>query len=92
MIAADVPRLRELVEHDGCGLLATPNDIAAWTATIQSAASSPMRRERWGLRGREIAEECFAWPQIADEFEQALLEAHEAMGVPDPLNVVRVEG
>ncbi|TDJ76357.1 MAG: glycosyltransferase [Planctomycetota bacterium] len=76
VIASDVPRLRELVEHDGCGLLATPSDIASWTATIQSAASSPMRRERWGLRGREIAEECFAWPQIADEFERSLLEAH----------------
>lgn len=76
VIGSDVPRLRELVEHDACGLLAAPSDLDSWTETIQAAASSPMRRERWGLRGREVAEECFAWPQIADKFERALLEAH----------------
>ena len=77
VIAADVPRLRDLVEPDGCGLLAVPGDLSSWMETVQTAASSPIRRERWGRRAREIAEQRFPWPLIASRFEAVL---HEALG------------
>lgn len=72
VLASDVPRLRDLVENDGCGLLAPPGDVAAWTEMLRSASNSPVRRERWGRRARAIAEERFAWPVLAETLEGVL--------------------
>jgi glycosyltransferase involved in cell wall biosynthesis len=71
-LASDLPRHRHLVEPEESGLLAPPDDLAAWTQTLQRMASSPEARKRWGRRGREIARERFAWPSLGMAWEAAL--------------------
>lgn len=75
VLASDVPRLRDLVEDGGNGLL-VPNDaVSAWADALRTLASDPLRRERWGRRGRELAEQRFAWDAIGAHFERLLTRA-----------------
>jgi glycosyltransferase involved in cell wall biosynthesis len=76
VLASDGPRVRSLLEDDGCGLLAGPEGGRNWTETLRLAASAPERRRRWRIRAREIAESRFAWPVIGEAFENYLHEAH----------------
>lgn len=73
-IASDLPALADLIEPDGCGLLAKPGDVTSWVESIQAAVSSPTRRERWARRAREVAEQRFGWPIVAENFERELQE------------------
>lgn len=75
VLASDVPRLADLVEPNGSGLLVTPREPKAWVEALATLAGDPMRRERWGRRARELAEERFAWPSIGERFEQVLMRA-----------------
>lgn len=68
-IVADSPRTRDLVRDGENGLIATSGDLAAWSARLQDAASSPERRRRWGRAARATAEARVAWPAIAARFE-----------------------
>lgn len=68
-------RAEGLVEHDGCGMLVTPGDLQAWTDALRLCAGSPGRRKRWGRRARELAQERYAWPLVAERFEQVLTQA-----------------
>jgi glycosyltransferase involved in cell wall biosynthesis len=75
VLASALPRLAFAVEAEGSGLLAPADDLAAWTRMIQRAAHSPVARRRWGRRGREIAEERFAWSKLAADWEATILGA-----------------
>lgn len=71
-LASDLARHRFLVEPEESGLLVPPDDLTAWTETLQRMASSPEARTRWGRRGREIARERFAWRTLGADWEAAL--------------------
>ena len=77
VVAADAPRLGELVEPDGCGLLVDGGQLGAWSEALRLAASSPQRRRRWRKRARELAEERWSWSGVGVEFERVLLQAVE---------------
>lgn len=86
VLASDIPRLRSYVEHDGTGQLVTPGDVDAWTEAIRVAAGSPVRRRRWGERARQVAQERFSWPVIAERIESICREvvaARSQAGEPD---------
>jgi glycosyltransferase involved in cell wall biosynthesis len=72
VIASATERLRFFVEDDGNGLLAEPGDLASWTAALGRAAGAPQARVRWGQRGLELSRERFAWPVVAEAFEEIL--------------------
>ncbi len=79
VLATQARRYATLLEDDGTGLLAPAGDVAAWTAMLRRAASAPESRRRWGLRARQLAEERFAWPRIAERFEGVFHEARAAL-------------
>jgi len=90
VLASAVPRLDDLVEDGGSGLLVSNTEPAAWADALRTLASDPMRRERWGRRGRELAEQRFSWPEIGAHFEALLLRAiqqHRA-GASEPAAAV----
>lgn len=76
-IASGTERLRFYVEDGETGLLATPGDVAHWTAALARAAGSPEVRRRWGQRSLALAAERYAWPVVASRFEALLLRACE---------------
>lgn len=83
VLASRVPRLADLVEDGGSGLL-VPNDApAGWADALRTLASDPLRRERWGRRARELAEQRFAWPDIGVRFEHLVLRAVQERRAPE---------
>lgn len=75
VLASDLPRFTRLVKDDENGLLATASDVDSWVQVLTRACGSPEARKRWGARGREIAETELAWPLVAGEFEEVLVQA-----------------
>ncbi|BCA54204.1 glycosyl transferase family 1 [Nitrospira sp. KM1] len=53
VIAADVPGIRQIVEHGVTGFLVPPRDPAALAAAIESLLGDPSLRVSMGLAGRE---------------------------------------
>jgi glycosyltransferase involved in cell wall biosynthesis len=74
VLASDLPRLRHLVRDGENGLLVSAGNVEAWTQAIRRAASSPVARRRWAQEGRTFAEATLAWPRVAAEFEEVILE------------------
>jgi len=77
VVASDLPRLRDRVEHEQTGLLVASGDVEAWTLAIRHAASSPVARRRWGANARRRAEEELSWSAIAAAFEEVFVEARQ---------------
>jgi len=83
VLASNVPRLAGIVEDGGSGLLVSNSEPNAWVDALRSFASDPMRRERWGRRSRELAEQRFGWPEIGVRFEHLLLRAVQERHAPE---------
>ena len=77
VIASDIPRQAELVEDDETGLVVPPGDLPAWREALQAAASAPVRRDRWAVRARQVAEERHDWGVVAGRVEELLFAACE---------------
>lgn len=77
VLASDLERLRDWVVPGETGLLVHSGDDEAWAEAIGQAASSPTARRRWAETGRSLAEERFAWPEVARQFEEVFLQARE---------------
>lgn len=75
VLASDLPRLSHLMQDDGCGLLVEAGAVEPWTDALRRACGSPEVRKRWGLRGREIAQERLDWSVIAEAVEDMLCAA-----------------
>lgn len=75
VLASRMPRFEGLVEDEGCGLLVDAGDVVAWTDALRRASSAPESRKRWGLRGRQLAEERLGWAVVAREVEALLIGA-----------------
>ena len=76
IVATDVPGCREVVRHDGNGLLVPVRDARALADAIRALASDPARRAAMGAEGRRRAETEFASERINEEtlrvYERAL--------------------
>lgn len=75
VLASDRATLRSLVDEDRTGLFAPAGDVEGWTEILRRASMSPDARKRWGIAARRAAEERFAWPRIAETFEQSIVAA-----------------
>jgi glycosyltransferase involved in cell wall biosynthesis len=60
MVATDVPGCRDIVRHGETGLLVPLDDAAALAAAIDTLASSPDLRARYGAAARRLAVESFS--------------------------------
>ena len=75
VIISKLPRFDGLVEDSVSGCVVAAGDADAWTEAMGLAASSPVARQRWAEKGREIAEQKLAWPRVAKRFERVIQEA-----------------
>ncbi len=83
VLCSDKPILRFLIEHEGSGLIVPGGNLNAWIEALKRAAMSPETRKRWGQRGRGIAEERLAWPQIARQIEARLVAGGHELASPE---------
>jgi len=77
VIASDLPRFHDLIQHQHSGLLIKPGDVEAWTEAIRWASGSPMARKRWGVNAREFATSNLDWNVVAQRFEEIFGSARE---------------
>ena len=70
IIAGDVGGMREIVDHDGNGLLVPPGDAEALAAAIKQMVESPSLRARYGRRSRELFAEKFMAERMAEGYER----------------------
>lgn len=79
IVATDVPGCREVVRHEGNGLLVPARDARALAEAIVSLVDDPARRAAMGAEGRRRAETEFAAERIHAEtlrvYERALASA-----------------
>jgi glycosyltransferase involved in cell wall biosynthesis len=92
LIAADLPRLRSLLEPAEAGLLAPPGDLQGWVDALRRAVSAPQARRRWGQNARALAVRDLAWERVGARFqdllERLLEEGVAATGPALPLEQV----
>ena len=70
VIAGDVGGMREIVEHDGNGLLVPAGDAEALATAIKQLVESPSLRARYGRRSRELFVEKFTAERMAENYER----------------------
>ncbi|MFT7484992.1 MAG: glycosyltransferase involved in cell wall biosynthesis [Candidatus Paceibacteria bacterium] len=83
VLASDLPRFSDLLENEQSGMLVDAGSIPAWTDALRKAGGAPEARRRWGVRGRELAEERLAWPLIADSVEKLLEQVVQARALEE---------
>jgi phosphatidylinositol alpha-mannosyltransferase len=76
VLAADVERYRELVQHGREGELIGPDDPIGWARSLVRLSREPLRAAAYGERGR-IAVQRHAWPAVARE----ILGLYRSIGV-----------
>jgi phosphatidyl-myo-inositol alpha-mannosyltransferase len=80
VVCSDIPGYRDVVRNDVEGRLVPPGDPAALGEAIRALAVRRGHREELAVAARERAER-FAWPNVAEEVEQAY---EDALAVPLP--------
>jgi glycogen(starch) synthase len=81
VVAGDVGGMREVVEHEGNGLLVPPGDPNALADALARLVTSPSLRESYGLRSRALFIERFTAERMAEGYERfctKLLKAESA--------------
>ena len=83
VVCSDIPGYRDVVRDGVEGRLVPPGDPAALGEAIGVLAVNPVQRAELGAAARARAER-FAWPHVAEEVEQAYV---DALAVPAPATV-----
>ncbi len=68
VVASDIPGYREVITA-GTSVAVPPDDPRALAEAVESLLADETRREAMGLAGRALAEERYAWPDIARRLE-----------------------
>jgi phosphatidylinositol alpha-mannosyltransferase len=76
VVASDIPGYRDVVEHEGDGLLVPPGDPLALAETLHDLALDPPRLERLGRNARRSAER-YAWSHVAERVMESYRDAIE---------------
>ncbi|MBM3977811.1 MAG: glycosyltransferase [Planctomycetes bacterium] len=71
-VAAELPRLKHLLEHERTGLWAKSADLPSWTSALARMAASPQLRMRCGEAARAQAVERLDWSAIGADLERLL--------------------
>jgi len=75
VVAGDVGGLRDLVVHEGTGLLVRPGDVGALREALSRLLGDGDLRRRFGEAGRARIAEHFTWTRFADETLRAYEDA-----------------
>jgi glycogen synthase len=73
VVAGDVGGMREIIEHEGNGLLVPPGSVDALSDALRRLAKSESLRERYGRRSRELFERRYTAARMAQGYEQLCL-------------------
>ena len=82
VIGADIASTRCIVEPGINGLTVPPFDSAALAAKIIELLSDPVKRARFGERGRAKVRERYTWDRVTDVWEATFRQA-ASHGPPD---------
>ena len=74
LVLSDIPGVRDVITTEE-GILVEPLDPDALAAALQNIWDYPERARQMGARGRERAEQEFAWKRVTEKVEQVLEEA-----------------
>jgi len=81
VIASDIPRWRDIIIDNRCGIVVDPQDTDAIARAIETLMTNPEEAEAMGMRGREAALQKYNWGID----ERALLALYdELIGPPVP--------
>ncbi|GAB3107307.1 hypothetical protein GCM10027055_02690 [Janibacter alkaliphilus] len=69
VVLSDLPPLRELVDASGAGLVAAPDDVAAWVAALARLYARP-DRTALGARGRDWVVQHRTWAAAAGRYQE----------------------
>jgi glycosyltransferase involved in cell wall biosynthesis len=61
VIASDFPLWRQVIENNGCGLLADPTDPLSIARAVEMIIREPDMAEQMGKRGRHAVETNYNW-------------------------------
>lgn len=78
VVASDVGGLQFTVVPEETGLLAPPQNVAAFSAAIDRIISHPELRDKWGSGGRKRVETKFSWDGVATQLSQLYTEILQA--------------
>ncbi len=81
VVCADNIGFRQVMRDGAPGEFVTGDDPQALAAGLAKVLADPGLREDWGRRGRQIAQERYAWPIVARQIEQIYAEVLESKGV-----------
>lgn len=65
VVASDLPAIRELVRPGVDAELCAPDDLPAWTRTVEALCADPARRHALGAAAREKIDQTMSWRQRA---------------------------
>ena len=80
IVASDIPGCREVVTHDGNGLLVPPGDAQALAEAVLALLRSPERSDEMGQVGRTMARERYSTAVILDAYRRL----YETLGLQLP--------
>lgn len=69
VVAVDNVGFRQVIRDGAPGLFVPGEDAAALAAGLGEVLDDPALRGDWGARGRQVAEERYAWPIVAERVE-----------------------
>jgi len=71
-VGTSVEAVPEIVDDGATGLLVPPGDDVSLANAIERLLANPAQARAMGRRGREKAERCYRWGQVAERLEVLL--------------------
>ncbi len=81
VVCADNIGFRQVLRDGAPGEFVPGDDPPALAAGLAKVLSDPDLRADWGRRGRQVAQDRYAWPIVARQIEQIYAEVLESKGV-----------
>lgn len=88
VVAADNVGFRQVIRDGAPGRFVEPHSAESLAEGLAEVLDDPALRADWGVRGRQVAVERYAWPtvagQIADLYREVIAENTSARGASRP--------
>jgi len=68
-VCADNIGFRQVIRDGMPGRFVRPHDAPDLAAGIEDLLLAPEKRQEWAVRGRELTEERYSWPSVAQRVE-----------------------
>ncbi len=72
VVASDLPAIRDVVQHEVTGRMATPADASALAQAIQGAFEAPAETAKLAAAARRYVEQHFDWERVASRYAEEI--------------------